>query len=624
MLSFREICRRREVWALVAIAAVVFVTGRWLVPDDLVARLVAKTSYWFILAGFLAFGFSLWQLLRRDWSGLNWDRAKLGAALLIAVFTAVWHAHEKFGLKILADEVLLLGTSMTMHYEREAAYPVRASDAQGPFQLVQRVLDKRPFFFPFIVSLVHDLTGYRPTNPFYVNAALGVIFLALIYAAGRECAGTPWGGIVALLLFGGLPLLAQQAAGGGFELLNLCMIAAVLLLAVRYLRAPDDHSCAALCFTGALLALTRYESVVMVVPVALVVLVGWARTGRVLLPWITVAVPVLLLPYVMQNRVFELNRGFWELGGRAGATTPFSLAYVPENIGHAAAFFFDNTGFQPNSIIFAVAGLLALPFFVLIIVRTLREWRTAGPVPLAVALIGLGLLAIFALLMVYFWGQFDHPVIRRLSLPVHLLMALSVIAVGAKLFRTERGWKALAVAAVFGFAFQSLPVLAKQAYNWEHAPTLEMAWRAEFLARHPERDFLFIDRDSVFWITQRIPATPVEQAKLRKEGLAYHLRNRSFSQMYVFQRYNSDDQTGALKVDAADDIGPEFELETVEQKRIATLVFARISRITAIREGGKTVARASEPLPTAAPARTPEELNKAKAVYLENWIKQLP
>ncbi|MCM2276425.1 MAG: hypothetical protein NDI75_16730, partial [Candidatus Didemnitutus sp.] len=427
-----------------------------------------------------------------------------------------------------------------------------------------------------------------------------------------------------VVLFGGLPLLAQQAAGGGFELLNLCMLAAVLLLAARYLREPDDVSCAALCFAGALLALTRYESVVMVLPVALVVLAGWLRAGRVVLPWAVVVVPAFLLPYLLQNRVFELNRGFWELAGKSGATTPFALSYVPDNIGHALAFFFDTSNYQANSVVFAALGLMALPFFGLIAVRVAREWRAADATLLATTIVGVGLCGIFGLLMVYFWGQFDHPVIRRLSLPVHLLMLLALLLVGARFFRSDAGWKLLTAIAAGGFVLQGLPMLAKQAYNWEHAPTLEMAWRADFLERHPARDFLFIDRDSIFWITQRLPATPVEQAKLRKEGLAFHLRNRSFSAIYVFQRYNSDDRTGELRVEPADDIGPDFELETVEQKRIATLVFARISRVTAIREGDKVVARAAEPLPAADRARTPEELQKAKALYLENWIKQLP
>jgi hypothetical protein len=624
MLHLREIARRREVWALVGLTIATVIAGRWLVPTAAVPALVAKSGYWFMLAAFLLFGHALWRLARAEAGGWTWSRADGAALALILAVNAVWFAHEKPGFKILADEVLLLGTSMTMHYDREVAYPVRASDAQGPFQLVQRVLDKRPFFYPFLVSLVHDLTGYRTANAFALNAVLGVVFLGLVYRAGWRLAGSRWAGVALVLLFGGLPLLAQQAAGGGFELLNLCMIAAVLLLACRYLSRPDEVSLVALCLAGVLLALTRYESVIFVVPVALVVLAGWWRADRLILPWTATVSPVLLLPYLLQNRVFELNQSSWELASRPGSAAPFALAYVPDNIGHAAAFFFDTTGYQANSIFFAAVGLVAVPFFVLMIVRALRAPRTAAPELCAAALIGLGLLAVTGLLLAYFWGQFDHPVIRRLSLPVHLLLAVSIVVVGARLFRNPRAWQVLSGAALAAMLFQGMPMMAKQAYAWDYTPGIEMAWRAEFIAHHPAKDYLFIDRDSIFWITQRIPATPIEQARLRKEGLAYHLRNHSFSAMYVFQRYTSDDATGQLKLDPADDIGPDFELEGVWQKRVATLHFARISRIKAIREGGRVVAEASAALPSAAAPRTPEELSKAKAEFLEHWIKQLP
>jgi len=121
-----------------------------------------------------------------------------------------------------------------------------------------------------------------------------------------------------------------------------------------------------------------------------------------------------------------------------------------------------------------------------------------------------------------------------------------------------------------------------------------------------------------------MPATPIKQAAERKDGLAYHLRNHSFSAIYVFQRFTADPDTGRLTVDAADDLGPDFELEPVLQKRIATLHLARISRVTAIRDHGTVVARGGYVAPSSGPTMSKEELEKANAVYLEKWIKQLP
>lgn len=624
MPLMKLILRHRLVWLMAALGIAALVAGRWLLPADTAVQLVAKGGYWVMLLTFALFVHSVWRLLREAGAGWRPARADYAAAALIAACGGLWLAHEKQGFKILADEVLLLGTSMVMHQEREVSYPIRATDVQGPFQFTHKVVDKRPFFYPFLVSLIHDTTGYRGSNPFWVNAALGFLFLGLVYLIAWRLAGDRWAGVFAVLLFTGLPLLAQQAAGGGFELLNLVMLAGILLLGWRYAARPDEDSLTALSLGAVLLAMTRYESVLCVVPVAVLALWGWARAGRVILPWAVVAAPALLFPYVLQNRVFETNTGAWELASIPEAGSPFALHYVPDNLGHALGFFFDTTGYQPNSIFFAAVGLLALPFFGLVIVRILRTGRAAAPADMALALVGLGLFGIGALHMLYFWGQFDHPVIRRLSLPVHLLLALAAVVIGARIIRSSAGWRWACGAAVAGLLLQGLPSLTRQAYAWEYMPGVEMAWRGEFLRHHPQKDYLFIDRDSVYWIANRVAATAVAQAAQRRDGLAYHLRNHSFTAMYVFQRYTVDQDTGALTIDPADDIGPGFELETVVEKRIATLHLARISRITAIHAEDGQVARAGHARPAGGPPLSAEEFDRAKAAYLEKWMKQLP
>lgn len=620
------VLKDRRMWLLVLFGTLAFVTSRWLVPEHLAFRIVVKGGYWMMLATVLLFGRALWRILKETWIITQWHRTHLWALLLILGTAAFWQAHERHGFKVLADEVLLLGTSMNLHYEREPTYPIRATDVQGPFQVLQSVLDKRPYFFPFLVGLVHDLTGYDPGNTFYVNTVLSVIFLVLIYLIACRVGGSPWAGAFAVLLFAGLPLMAQQATGGGFELLNLVMVAGVLWLAMRYAEKPDAMAVEALCLATVLLAQTRYESAVMIMPVVALVMWGWQKAGRVELPWPLWLTPLFMMPYVLQNRRFDSDASLWELAGQGTPVTePFGLHYLPDNLGHALAFLFDTTGYQPNSIFFGTIGLIALPVFCIWMSRVLRSRETCDPANMAVVAVGFGLLTINALFMVYFWGQFDHPVIRRLSLPLHLCLMLAVVVTLARWIRWPGKWQWACAAAVGAMIFQGIPVMAKRAYEKEYTPAVEMAWRQDFIAHHPERDFLFVDQDSIFWITQRIPATPIKQAQLRKEGLAYHLRNHSFSAMYVYQRYNVDAQTGSMTLDIADDVGAGFELEPVWEKRIATLLIGRISRITAITEDNGTVSEYRAFVPSdVTGVRTPEQMEKAKTEYLENWIKQLP
>ena len=257
--------------------------------------------------------------------------------------------------------------------------------------------------------------------------------------------------------------------------------------------------------------------------------------------------------------------------------------------------------------------------------RILRSARENSPTDVAVAVFGLGLLAVNLLFMAYFWGQFDHPVIRRLSLSLHLGMVLAVGIVISRWVRWRPVWSVACAATVIALFVQGLPAMAKRSYERDYTPGVEMAWRADFMSRQSENDFLFIDQDSVFWITQHVAATPIKQAQLRREGLAYHLRNHSFSAMYVFQRFSVDEATGRLTIDPEDDLGPGFVCQPVEDRRIATLLIGRISKITAIEDEAGQVSRAVDFVELATePPLTSEQLDKAKAQYMENWIKQLP
>lgn len=627
MSLLRMLVRDRRVWLVVLLALLAVVVGRHALSENAALATVVNAGYWVVLLIFGYFAYLVGRIVLQAWRRHGFSRANQGVLCLVLVSGAVLLAHERYGFKILADELLLEGTSMGMHYDRHAAYPVRATNVQGPFIITQSVLDKRPLLYPFLVSLAHDLTGYRVENAFYVNTVLGFVFLGLIYLVGRRIGGSLWAGVMLVLLFAGLPLLSQQMKGGGFELLNLVVITTVLLLAIHFAERRDEASEEALCAAALLLAFTRYESIILLVPVAALVVWAWWREQRVILTWPVIIAPAFLTIPLLQNRVFAYNASAWELASR-GATEPFGWHYVSDNLGHALAFFFDLSGYQPNSPLFAAIGLLACAFFLVWIVGVLRRGRAAEPLHVATACVGAGLFAIWALLMLYFWGQFDDPVIHRLSLPVHLLMAVAIAAVGASVLRSARGWKIGSAIALVGLVVYSLPAMSRRAYGATYSPAAEMEWRTEFLHRFPQHDYLFIDNDSTFWIVHHIPATPAEQARKREDGLIYLLRNDAFSAMYVMQHFRIDPETGARKLEPSDDIGPDFELQPVWERRIETLFIGRISRIVAIHQRGKVVARAGLAVTphriAAPPIRSDAQWEKAKQAYLDNWFKQLP
>jgi hypothetical protein len=137
-------------------------------------NVVRHGGYWVVLLAFTLFAWYFFRSLRDAWPELL-------------------HLHERHEFKVVADEVVLGSTAMQMHFERQAAVIVRGYDYAGNFTPLNVYVDKRPLVFPFLLSLVHDLTGYRVANVFVLNGLLSLALTALFYLLGCRLGGPPAG-----------------------------------------------------------------------------------------------------------------------------------------------------------------------------------------------------------------------------------------------------------------------------------------------------------------------------------------------------------------------------------------------------------------------------------------------
>jgi hypothetical protein len=619
-LSLAPVLRERRVWCLLLTSVVAVGLGFFAIPDYAAIVFVSKAGFWFVLVGFAIFMWALWGTLGSEIRAFRGRGIDWVSVAIIGLGTSVLLAHETYGFKIVMDEIMLLGTSMSMHLDKTVLTPLRGSDIQGAFVILDGLMDKRPLFFPFLVSLLHDLTGYRPANAFILNGGLTVVFLALVNLTGRLLAGR-MAGWLAVALFAGLPLLAHNATGGGFELLNLVMILATMLLGARFVAKRDSAALTAFCFSALLLAQVRYESVIYILPVALIVLYVWKCEGRPILTWPVVIAPLLMVHYPLQHRIFDLRASAWEMASRPGYSTPFSPTYITENLSHTLNFFFARPSEQPNSLVLSVLGCVAIPFFALLVMKRIRRLEEERPAVVATTLFALGFAAQFALMMCYFWGKFDDPVIRRLSLPTHLGMVIAIVAVLPQITQVFARRLVFAVA-VLGLVASGVPSMASHAYSQEYIPGRETAWRREFMAAQPRRDYLVIDNDSILWIVHQVSSTPMLQAMKYRDRIIWNMRNRTYSDIFVFQRYIIDAETGRMTLREGDDLGPQFVLETVREERLQTLTLSRLSRLKEVREGAVSLT-APDPTEHVVPKKR-AEIEKIRREYLENFVKMLP
>jgi hypothetical protein len=589
--------------------------GFWLVPADLALGVVRRFGYVVLLAAFLTFVLAIVRLFFSSGQRPTWSRGDLALALASAACAALWQILEPHGFKVLMDELVVNGTALTMHADREVLFPLRAHVVDGQFLLLGGVVDKRPGFFPFLTSVVHDLTGYRPGNAFVLNGVLGAVLLFLAGRFGRHLGGRAEAGLLAILLLGGLPLLAVNATGGGQEMLNLVMICICLLLARRYLLQPGARAQDALLLAFVLLAQTRYESALFALSVTAVILGGWWRARRPVWSWGLVAAPPLLLLIPWQRVTFDVNPVHWQLP--EGLGSPFAPAFIPDNLAHAARFLFIADGVRSSSPVLATAGLASLLFLAVLLPR---RWRllASRPALFAFAAFVLVVLLNFALLMSYHWGQLDDFQAQRLALPLLLVFALASSLVAGRHLETRRAWKtALALPALWltgGGVWVSAGANATRMTRTYQ----EIEWQRDFVRRH-SADAFFVQPAVLVAILERRPAITVAHLQKRAAEMDAHLDVGTYRGVYVVQRLIGSG--GAAEVSPESRMGPAFELETLEERRIDEHLTLRVSRLV-----GVDLARhVHVPPPVHVPvAPAPDAGAETWAEWLQNYLRTLP
>jgi hypothetical protein len=545
-------------------------------------RMIVAGGYYYILGLFVLFVF----FARRVVAGhrgviVGWLRRPglAGFFLLAATVFALWS--DPFKHKILFDEYVLQSTAMHMHTTKEIGAVIRAYPIAGSWTPIDAFLDKRPYFFAFLVSLLHDLTGYRIANIFILNVVLTPVFFGLVYWLARTFAGRG-PALLAVGLLATMPLLGQQSTGAGMELHNLTMIALVMALAVLYLRQPDDDRLSLLILGTLLLAQSRYESVLFVFSTALIVVVGWRRADRVLLPWIALAAPLLLVPYVWHNRMLSASPLLWQL--QEGQTERFSMKYLAGNLSGAWHFFF-STGIElANSWYLSALGVAGLVWALGCAWKWKRRNEASALAPEKIVLLAYsaGIAANLALLMFYYWSRLNDLIASRFALPTCLLLALLAAFLVQNL--QERRLPATRCA-FFGLGLWlfvwCLPTVARRLYTDQNILMKEIEWEHSVLLTRSGPVLFISNTSTIPFILWHVPALLTVVGRNRGEQIAYHLKEKTFREVLIVQVLRPTSAEGELGIDPDDVMPDSFQLEMIAEKRFGAR-WTRISRLVAI------------------------------------------
>jgi len=568
---------RLALFALAAIASLYFGFVHFSVDDS--RAILRESGYYFILLTFVLWAVAAWRLVRSaekrepcPVSKGRWAAVGLTAALgLIAV------THEPFRSKILYDEYVLQSTAYNLHYFRDNSAMVRGYDIQGVFLSTDSYVDKRPVFFPFLLSLIHDLTGYRQANVYYMNTGLFLAALGLLGWIGWQLNG--WrGGLLAIGLLGSLPLFAQNATGAGMELLNLCMLLVVIIHGAAWLARPGERSLSGLVLAVLLLVQSRYESALYVLPAGLVIALGWWRARRLIITGSVIAAPLLLIPIALQQKVVSNSPMMWEL--HENQTSRFSVDYLAGNLKGAYEFFSATGMTQANSLLIGLPGLVAMAIVGWRLWGKRARLSDVGPMRLSLLVFGAAILSVSGLVMFYYWAALNDPMAARFALPLHLLLALAIVAAAAW---GDRKWPvsvvALAVVAVFILGVSS----PKQSYHYySHLGNDEIAWEQRVVAARPSVSRLIVTNKSPLpWLIEQTPAILLDRAKVVADRLAEQMHMPEFSEILVTQGARPTSLEGDYEIPPDEVLPAWFHLEPVAERRFGTKL-ARISRVVAI------------------------------------------
>jgi len=409
-----------------------------------------------------------------------------GAILAMAlIFVLVPPAY-----RVLSDETNLLSTSLSLYRQGTLHNITEMWVGPGGPEVLSQGIATRPGLFPFLVSLLHFVFGYHAAHGFVVNFLVGVATLLCVVAIGRHFVDIRFGLIAAGLLLA-TPLFAIVITSAGFDALNHLLLLVLILAAARFARSPTPRGLDCLALLASLTAQCRYESIVFVAPLGLVVLARRREIATAGIGWRTVIAPLLLLPALLHRTILGTagtEAGQPELAGHV----VFSSEYVWPNLKHLAELFF--AGGYP---IARGVSILALCGLVMVLERACAaDWRKQWLLPLAYPAIAL--LAIVLTYAAFRLGDVRTPFNMRLAVvfagPLALLAAFPI----HRLLRSRIGCAAT-IALTGALWLVYLPVARRNDVIGKLSLPREYARNLRVLAAQmPERAIIIAERPGLY------------------------------------------------------------------------------------------------------------------------------
>lgn len=542
-------------------------------------------SYWILFVAVVALGLMLFMEAWESRYRLKGLFTAHRNGLIVVVFASIFlQVHEPHSFKMLPEEYSIASTARSMHLYREySVVDVGYARASGVTRVSSRLSDAYPLY-PWMLSVVHGLTGYRPENAFVLNGLLGLVACILLYGLVSSWVGTLYGKM-SVILFAGLPVIHEVVTGGGDDVLELCMLLGMLWQIRVGLQRVDLRSRLMLVAIGFLLACSSPQgSFWSLFVFAALGCMRETGSNRSRLLWFSAV-------------FWVFPAALWNIVAPPAAIYGFASASI--RFGESLFFLFDTSRSHSNSPFMSGVCFVSLVFFIVHLARDRKrkqeavvyEWLMIG----FVVVMGLSVIGS----MFFLNKGWTDPSNASSSLPLYMVGVLLAPYIMRFGFRIPRFPKTLLLIGVI------VAVSINGSWNEWGSPSrikdtesiglryLDMALKSKL----NKRDSLYVGAGSSGAILRGWSAMPVGYANRIPERLEVlmqvgYLRDIYIGEFVTEQPFGSDPTV----------VSPRFIMETVMDWPIKDSLVFRISRVVGIADPVPGFESAPDDLPPPFPA----------------------
>ena len=509
---------------------------------------------------FIAHNVNLLCYLKKNWVGLV-----ISLCFTICVFSSV-----KVYFKFLRDETNLLSISKSMYEKQECRNVLQAKNVFGKTRIIQWSRTKRPLVFPFLVNVLHTLTGYRYYNPFVLNFFLMWAFLYHIFRIVRSILGF-WPGLSSILLILSCPVISIVATSAGFDFFHVVFLCFSLYVTYLFIKHNDNITFVLLWATMVVLSNIRYESFLcFIVVFSLLIImkfIKWSHIRDNLL--LICTTPIFFLPFLWQ-RIFSLGSSLPE-EGKIFSWVHFRNHFL---IFLKAMFKFDL--YLPYNNILMVLSFAVCFYLLFLLFKNgikLTEQRSCFVVILVIVC------SIFiGLYFAYFYGNCLKAFAMRRFLLISVLSAFSPLIIRAYFPKVLSNKRLLALS-LFLFLLY-FPV----ASNGEKVENLHLAQRTDicfkFIKKYAKDNNIMVITDR----TGRFTALGYGSVSFNYANKSYTIpvefKKHLYSTIFVIQRI----QTDTFEPIEEDLLDPKYKLSVLDEIQYSSNNFLRISQVVGLNE----------------------------------------